>query len=300
MTAVVGAVPARAPAAARSRGLLVRLLLRWRLLLIFLTLLLLLLAALLWPRILVSVNPGETGVRYRLFGGTDTSRIYPEGLHPMFPWDRLVIYETRHQVLLHSFDVLSVSGLPLHLELAIRFHPDREQLPLLHQRVGPDYPQRVVIPQTESVLRRRLSRYTMEQVYTNEGGLLADAILQARNEVGRNYVIADDILIRTVTLPAPIKAAIEEKLTQEQVMQSYAFRLRTAEEEAERKRAEGRGLRDYQATVETTLTDRVLDHDGIEATRDLATSTNARVVILGRPGDGLPLVSGGGGAAAPP
>ena len=253
----------------------------------------LLLALLFWKHIFISVPPGETGVLFRLFTGTDVTRVYGEGLLIIAPWNRMFRYETRSQVVMHEFDVLSAGGLPLHLELVIRFQPERDQLPLLHQRIGPDYPQRVVVPQSESVLRRELSRYTPEQIYTNEGGLLADAVRRARDEVGRNFVVADEILIRTIALPPPIKAAIEDKLAQEQLAQSYAFRLQTATAEATRKRAEARGVRDYQATVDSTLTAQLLHHEGIAATRDLATSANAKVIILGGKQGGLPLVPGG-------
>ncbi len=262
-------------------------------LLLVVALLSLLLMILLWRHIFISVPPGEAGVLFRFFGGTQVDRVYGEGLHLIAPWNRMFLYETRRQVVMHDFEVLSAPGLPLHLELAIRFQPEREQLPLLHQRIGPEYPRRVVIPQTESVLRRELSRYTAEQVYTNAGGLLAAAILRARDEVGRNFVVTDEIVIRSITLPTPIKAAIEDKLAQEQLMQSYAFRLLTAQEEAQRKRAEARGVRDYQATVDSTLSERLLHHEGISATRDLATSANTRVIMLGRDQGGLPLVPSG-------
>lgn len=252
-----------------------------------------LLALLLWKHIFISVPPGETGVLFRLFTGTELTRVYGEGLHIIAPWNRMFRYETRSQVVMHAFDVLSAGGLPLHLELAIRFQPERDQLPLLHQRIGPDYPRRVVVPQSESVLRRELSRYTPEQIYTNEGGLLAAAVQRARDEVGRNFVVADEILIRTIALPLPIKTAIEDKLAQEQLMQSYAFRLQTAAEEAQRKRIEARGVRDYQATVDSTLSTPLLHHEGIAATRDLATSANAKVIVLGSKQGGLPLVPGG-------
>ena len=254
-----------------------------------------LVSALLWRRVFVSIEPGEAGVLYRFFTGTVTDRVYREGLHVIPPWDTMVHYETRRQVAMHAFDVLSVRGLPVHLELAIRYQPQVEQLGLLHRRIGPDYAERVVVPQTESVLRRELSRYTAEQIYTNEGGLLGAAVLLARDEVGRNFVDAEDIVIRSVTLPDRVKAAIEDKLKQRQLLASYDFRLRTAAQEAERKRTEARGIRDFQAKVDATLTPRLLRHEGIRAARDLATSANASVVVIGAEEGGLPLVPGGGG-----
>lgn len=248
---------------------------------------------LLWPRIFVSVPVGETGVLFRLFAGTQTDRIYPSGLHIIAPWNTLVLYETRRQLMNHDFEVLSTRGLMIRIELAIRFRPVVDQLGLLHQRIGPNYAHRVVLPQIESVLRRTIGQRTAEDVYTNANGLLDEAISVAKQRVGRHFVEAGDIIIRTVALPPMVKAAIEDKMTQRELLASYAFRLETATQEAERLRDEARGIRDYQREVDSTLSDRLLQHIGIRATRDLAGSENATVVLLGTGEDGLPMIPGG-------
>jgi prohibitin 1 len=111
--------------------------------------------------------------------------------------------------------------------------------------------------------------------------------------VGRNFVDAEDIVIRSITLPERVQAAIEDKLKQRQLLASYDFRLSTAAEEAERKRAEARGIRDFQATVHSSLTPRLLRHEGIRAAESLATSENTKVIVIGSDEGGLPLVPGG-------
>jgi len=247
-----------------------------------------------WQRVFITIDAGTAGVLFRLFSGTETDRVYPPGLHIIAPWNRMHRYEVRKQTVLHSFDVLSVHGLTLHLELAIRYRPEYQQLGLLHQRIGPDYAQRVVVPQTESVLRRELGRRTAEDIYTNAGGLLSAAVALAREEVRRNFVEAEDIVIRSVGLPERVRQAIEDKLVQRELLESYVFRLQTAVEEAERKRDEARGIRDYQAAVDSTLSDRLLRHEGIRATEELAVSANTRVVLIGAREDGLPVIPGGG------
>lgn len=253
----------------------------------------LVIGALLWPRIFISIPVGQTGVVFRFFTGTQTDYVYPPGLHIIAPWNTMNYYEIRKQVVLHSFHVLSVRGLKIELDLAIRYRPKIDQLGLLHQRIGPNYVKRVLVPQTESVLRRELGRRTAEDIYTNAGGLLNDAIDLAKQEVGRNYVDAEDIIIRTVTLPALVKEAIEEKLAQRELLKSYAFRLETAAQEAERLREEARGIRDYQAKVDSTLSQRLLQHTGIRVTREVAGSPNSSVILIGSGKDGLPMIPGG-------
>lgn len=250
-------------------------------------------AVLLWPRIFISIPPGQAGVVFRFFTGTRTDYVYPAGLHIIPPWDTMNFYEIRNQITMHRFHVLSERGLEVELEIAIRYRPVIQQLGLLHQRIGPDYAFRVLVPQAESVLRRQLSGATAEGIYTNADGLLDNAVNLARRELGRNYVNSEDVVIRTVTLPAQIKAAIEDKLTQRELLQSYAFRLSAAAQEADRLRDEARGIRDYQARIDSTLNDRLLQQTGIRATREIAGSENSSVILIGSGRDGLPMIPGG-------
>ncbi len=252
-----------------------------------------LVAVFFFNRIVIVIQSGQAGVLYRLFSGTETDTIYPEGMHIINPINTMYIYEVRKQLALHEFDVITNKGLSIHLSLAVRYRPEYELLGILHQRIGPDYLQRVILPQIESVMRKELGSYTAEQIYTNEEGLLTNAILSALDEVGRNYVQVEDIIIRSITLPPEIVTAIEDKLKQEEFMKSYEFRLQTAEKEAKRMEIEANGIKVYHETISGSLTEPVLRHQGIEATEKLAASTNAKIIVIGSGKDGLPIILGG-------
>lgn len=266
--------------------------------LIVLGLVLLMLFAFFFDNIVISIQSGEAGVLYRRFSGTETDTIYPEGLYIISPLDTMYIYEVRKQVALHEFDVISNKGLTIHLSLAVRYRPEYELLGILHQRIGPDYLKRVILPQIESVMRKALGNYTAEQIYTNEAGLLTNAILTALDEVGRNYVQVEDIIIRSIKLPADLITAIEDKLKQEEFMKSYEFRIETATKEAERLRIEADGVKVYHKSINETLSESVLRYKGIEATQKLAESKNAKVVVIGSGKNGLPIILGGDMAPA--
>ncbi|MCG6940953.1 MAG: prohibitin family protein [Thiohalocapsa sp.] len=262
---------------------------------------LLLLVILFADRIFIRVPAGEAGVLWNRFTGTEVDTVYGEGLHIISPLDRMTLYEVRKQVALHTLEVLSSEGLTLKLDLAIRYEPEYDLLGMLHERVGPEYLTRVVVPQTESVLRKELGTATAEAIYTNAGGLLTRAMLAAMDEIGRNFVAVEDIIIRRIELPESIRTAIEDKLTQQQLMQSYAYRKQTADREAERKRVEAGGISDYQRIVNETLSDALLDYQGIRATRDLAESENRKTVIIGAGGNvALPIFLDQNTGAAPP
>lgn len=246
--------------------------------------------AIFWPRTVITIESGEAGILFKRFTGTKIDKIYEEGLHIFSPLDKLYIYEIRKQVAFHDFDVISNKGLIIHLSLAIRYRPEYELLGVLHQQIGPDYLNRVILPQIESVMRKQLGDYTAEQIYTNEAGLLTNAILTALDEVGRNYVEVEDIIIRSIRLPDKIVFAIENKLEQEEFMKSYEFRIDTAKKEAERKKIEAGGIATYHTLINKSLTPAILQNKGIEATESIAKSNNAKVVIVGGGKDGLPII----------
>ena len=250
--------------------------------------------AFLWPQIVITVNSGEGGVLYRRFFGTVTDKVFTEGLHLIYPWDTMYIYNGRIQTVLHDFDVLTNQGLPIHLSLAIRFRPEYEMLGLLHQQVGPDYINTIITPQVESVLRKRLSPYNPEDIYMNKNNILTQVVIEAMEELGQKYITANDVIIREIALPETIRQAIETKLTEEQREQAYVYRLQSEEKEAQRKRLEAEGIKDYQDTVSKTLSDKLLKWQGIQATVELAKSNNAKVVVIGSGDTGLPLILNSG------
>ncbi len=246
--------------------------------------------AFLWPQIVITINSGEGGVLYRRFFGTVTDKVFTEGIHVIYPWDTMYIYNGRIQTVLHDFDVLTNQGLPIHLSLAIRFRPEYEMLGLLHQQVGPDYINTIITPEIESVLRKRLSPYNPEDIYMNKDNILTQVVIEAMEELGQKYITANDVIIREIALPKTILQAIEAKLTEEQREQAYVYRLKREEKEAQRKHLEAEGIRDYQNTVSKTLSDKLLKWQGIQATAELAKSNNTKIVVIGGGSTGLPLI----------
>lgn len=251
-----------------------------------------------WGRVVITIESGHAGVLFRRFSGTEIDHVYGEGLHIFNPLDKLHIYDVRKKIAFHEFSVISNKGLSITLSLAIRYRPEYELLGILHQKIGPDFLHSVIIPQIESVMRKQLGSYSAEQIYTNEEGLLTNAILIALDEVGRNYVEVDEIIIRSIELPKDIVTAIESKLKKEEQMKSYEFRLQIAKKEAERLLVEAEGIKHHNDTINSSLTEAILRSKGIAATEKLASSPNAKVVVIGGGKDGLPLILNADSSAA--
>ncbi len=256
------------------------------------------------PDIFYTVSSGETAVVWYLFaGGTDVEDVRGEGLRVKWPWDRAYVYDIRLRQETRTFPVLSNDGLPLEVESSIRFRLHREALGKLHKNVGPDYVERLVVPEFGAEMRKQIARYRPEDLYTEQRAAiqervrstLADA-LRLDYEVGRDEEVAihvEDVLIRNILLPPKVAAAIEDKLAQEQRMLEYDYRLLKEEKERQRKQIEAQGIRLFQDIVAEGISERYLKWKGIDATLALAQSPNAKIVVIGAGEDGRPSILGG-------
>jgi prohibitin 2 len=243
-------------------------------------------------RIVNFVRPGEAGVIWKpFFGGTQTDRLYKEGLQLLWPWDKLYIYNLRIQQIPHQFDALSKNGLPIHFEISIRYQPIKETLPILHQEIGPDYAEKLVKPEVQAQVRKIVANYLPEEIYTSEGYLLQIIRQGAMAALNERNISLDNLLIKRMALPEAIRTAIERKLSAEQLSLQYDYVLIKERKEAERKRVEALGIRDFQRiSGEGGMFGQYLNFYGIEATLELAKSTNSKTVILGNRENGLPLL----------
>ncbi|WP_346910491.1 prohibitin family protein [uncultured Roseibium sp.] len=248
--------------------------------------------ALIWNRVVITVQSGEAGVLYRWVSGTEMNRIYGEGLHIIWPWNRMYIYNVRLQTKERNYTMLTQGGLPIDLQIAVRYRPDLRLLPLLHVTVGPEYLDKIVFPETEAVLRRAVGQYTPEQVYTSKRGFLESIVVSSLTNVEDRYVIVDDVLVRSVELPPAVRLAVERKLTLSEEEKAYKYRLGIEHKEAERKAIEAEGIKKYQDIIKQSLTEDLLRWQGVQATKELSTSPNSKTVIIGSGKDGLPLILG--------
>jgi regulator of protease activity HflC (stomatin/prohibitin superfamily) len=243
--------------------------------------------------IVISIYPGELGVLYRrLGGGTQIDTVYREGWHMILPFNKMYVYNVRKQQFTDSINVLTVDGLTVGVRYSVRYYLEKDTLPLLHQRVGPDYVAVVVKPEVRSVMRTVFGQYKPEEIYTAQKAIQERISELSKGRLGGRFVSLDEVPIESVTLPQKISEAIETKMAQQQLDEEYDYRLDIATKEADRKRIESAGIRDYNNTINGSLTPSVLAWQGIQATQELSKSPNAKVVVIGSGKSGLPLILG--------
>lgn len=243
----------------------------------------------------ITIDSGEAGVLYRTFGGGVVTDEPPlgEGFHIVAPWNKVFVYEVRRQEIFEKMKVLSSNGLDIQLDASAWYMPRYDELGKLHQVIGENYLQRILLPTIRSAARSVVGRYTPEQLYSSKRDAIQREIFEETKKIVTDqYIELDEVLVRDVTLPPTIKDAIERKLKQEQESLEYEFRLVTAQKEAERQIIEAQGKADANRLLSASLTDKILQDKGIDATLRLAESPNSKVVIVGSSGDGLPLILG--------
>lgn len=255
-------------------------------------------------QIFYTIPPGSVGVLWlRFFGGTVLHRYLGEGLHIVAPWDKIYIYDVRLQQLEQDFDVLSADGLKMRVNIAYRFQAIPDTVPELQQFVGPNYVSVLLTTEIGARARDVFSRNTPEEIFSDrriqiQREILTDVQADLRKTFSPmaghpiDFVRLDDVLIRGITLPPEVEAAINRKEEQKQLNLEYDYRLLREAKEAERKKIEAGGIREFQDTISTGITDSYLRWKGIEATLELARSNNAKVVIVGSGKDGLPIILG--------
>lgn len=244
--------------------------------------------------IFLTIQPGEKGVLFKRFGGgLDKEQVFNQGFHVIAPWNNMFVYDVRVQESLATMEVLSKNGLTIKCELSYRFQPVAGEIGHLHDNIGIDYHQRIIVPEIRSATREVIGKYLPEELYSSKREAIQVEIFERTSlAIGEKHLYMDAVLIREVVLPPTLQQAIEQKLKQEQESLEYEFRITKAEQEAERQRIEAEGKARANTIISESLTDKILQEKGIDATRDLAQSQNAKVVVIGGGDDGLPLILG--------
>jgi len=244
----------------------------------------------------VTIDAGESGVLWKRFdGGVVTSEAaLEEGFHIIAPWNNVFVYNVRQQnKFIQDMEVLSSNGLEIKLDVSILYSPKLTELGLLHKTKGKNYLDVVIIPEVRSAARSVVGRYTPEQLYSSKRDVIQKEIYdEVSKKASAQHVQINDVLVRDVTLPPTIKQAIERKLKQEQESLEYEFRLVTAQKEAEKQIIEAKGKADANRILSASLTDKILQDKGIEATLKLSQSPNSKVVLIGAGKSGMPIILG--------
>jgi prohibitin 1 len=237
------------------------------------------------------VGTGHVGV-LTLFGRV-TGETLGEGIHFINPLKTNNELSIQTQTKKEEASVPSSEGLMINLDTSLIYHLKPDRAAEVFQQIGPDYENVVIEPMLRTSIREATASHTANALYTGEREMVAKQIYdQLTSELNKRGLAVENVLLRDIQLPATLKAAIEAKQQAEQESLAMNFRLQKETQEAQRKRIEAAGVRDFQQIVAQGITPSLLEWKGIEATENLAKSPNSKVVVIGNNKNGLPLILG--------
>jgi regulator of protease activity HflC (stomatin/prohibitin superfamily) len=241
----------------------------------------------------VTVVPAGSVAVVDVFGDVSSTTLKP-GINIVNPFAEVVHFSVKTQEIKEAAEVPSKEGLTVQLELSVLYHLNPDEADDVYRTLGEDYAEILLVPFFRSVTRGVTAEYEAKALYTSEREELAQRIqTELARKVAPRGIVIEGTPLRKIALPAKVTDAIEDKLKAEQESQRMQFILTKEKQEAERKRVEAQGVADFQRIVSEGINDNLLKWKGIEATEELARSTNAKVIVIGSGENGLPLILGG-------
>lgn len=185
--------------------------------------------------------------------------------------------------------VLTADGLEVTIDLSVLYRLQPDLAPNLIKEIGVEYEDKIVRPITRTRIRDNAVYYDAVALYSTKRDEFQQRIFKSiEDDFKKRGLVLENLLVRNITLPASVKAAIEQKINAEQESQKMQFVLAKEKQEAERKRVEAQGISDYQRIISESLSDRQLQYEQIKAMKELAGSQNAKLIVM--PKGGAPLI----------
>ena len=188
--------------------------------------------------------------------------------------------------------VLSSDGLEVIIDVTVLYKVKPASAPKIVKEIGSNYQDVIVRPMVRTRLRDNAVYYEAISLYSTKRDEFQNRIFETiKKDFTSRGLELESVLVRNIVLPSSVKTTIESKINAEQEAQKMQFVLQKEKQEAERKRVEAQGIADYQRIISTGLSDKQLQYEMIKANKEIATSANAKVIILGD-AKGVPLFLG--------
>jgi len=231
------------------------------------------------------IEPGDVGVQ-KLFGKVNNN-VLESGLNVINPLVEVVTFDVRTQNYTMSGvhdegdkggDDAIRDGLEVIIDLTVLYKVIPNEAPRILKEIGTDYRNTIVRPICRTKIRDNAVYYDAVALYSTKRDEFQARIFKTiEDDFKDRGLILEQLLVRNITLPESVKAAIESKINAEQEAQKMTFVLQKEKQEAERKRVEAQGIADYQKILSTGLSDKQLQYEMIKA---IATSPNAKLIIM--------------------
>lgn len=240
------------------------------------------------------IDAGKVGVK-SLFGNVQ-SDVLESGLHMVNPLVDITAFDIKTQnytmSVIHdegekegddAIRVLSNDGLEVIIDLTVLYRVLPNEAPKILKGIGVDYTDKIVRPITRTRIRDNAVYYDAVALYSSKRAEFQQRIFKTiEADFKSRGLVLEQLLIRNINLPTSVKTTIESKINAEQEAQKMIFVLQKEKQEAERKRVEAQGIADYQKIISSGLTDKQLQYEQIKAQKEIATSSNTKIIFMGK------------------
>lgn len=260
----------------------------------------------------VVIRPGEVGVKQRL--GKISNEALSEGPRGYNPFTTSIItLPTRTVNLEIKSNLPSKEGLTITSVMSILYRIRPSSAPTLLRDVGRAYESEIILPVFRSAAADVSSRFLAKDMHSGERAVIEAQIRDRMAEILEpKGLIVDNVLMKSIVLPAGLSRSIEEVLQAEQDAQRMEFIKQREQLDAERRIIQAQGERDAaviqadaerqrveiqaagdaaairlqaeaqaeaNANLQQSLTDEVLRNRAIQAFLDMARSQNTKIII---------------------
>lgn len=225
------------------------------------------------------VRQGEVGVK-RKFGKLEEKSLGP-GMYSFNPFFARMLKTTiQTENLEVRLRLPSKEGLTINSEISILYSVQKEKVPTIFNEIGLDYERTALLPVFRSAAADVTSNFMAKDMHSGQRSIIEEKIKSRMEEVlsHRGFII-EQVLLKSIELPAELSRAVERKLEAEQESQRMEFVLDRERREAERRKIEAEGTRDAQQILSQGLSKEIIELRSIEAFRELANSPNTKIII---------------------
>lgn len=198
----------------------------------------------------------------------------------------------------------SSNGVVLQTDITVLYKLTDADAPWVYKHLGPHYAESIMRPAARSAVPDSTSKFTFEEAYASKREQVAERIRIRMNEkvaeILKQYpgfkdtaVLVQSVFMRKLQPSPDLLKSIEEKMKRDQEQQAMDYVIERETKEAHRKKIEAGGIKDFQEIVTQGITPSLLEWKAIEATEKIATSDNAKVVVVGNGKGNLPVLLSG-------
>lgn len=208
---------------------------------------------------LVFIEPNERGVVISPYISTGyRDQVLTPGLRWIIPGERVQVYSISQETYTmstvgtegqvagdDSVPARTKDGQEVLIDASVLFTVDPNKVIALHIALQNNYVERVVRPQSRSIIRDVVSQYGIEEVVSSKRAEMEEFITSALTEkFSENNLFLADFLVRNIRFSDEYAAAVEQKQIAEQLAQQAKFVVEQKKQEAEQARQTAQGQAD--------------------------------------------------------